>query len=171
MYPSLLPRHLKLYPMENHPDKAEDTYSVSTDSVISVSGVEPIAFIVPPTARVKFDTFPINSTSTQSRYELQQCHSNLRYLRKYGTPSSLPSDVTSLDSSARLSSQEDSDSMPDLESIVDLSDKETDLQWMQTKAWLETEKLKKGRIARVKRRMEMQDRIDEKKRGRLLRVA
>jgi len=171
MYPSLPPRRLKSYPTENHPDEAEDTYSVSTDSVISISGVEPIAFVVPPTARSKFDIFPINSTSTQSRYELQQCHSDMEYLRHYGTPSSLPSDVTSPDSSAQLSPREDSDSVPDLESIVDSSDEEADLHWMQTKAWLETEKLKRGRIARVKRRMEMQNRIDEKKRGRLLRVA
>jgi hypothetical protein len=116
--------------------------------------------------------------SQTTRYGQQQYLSGLDYLRRYGTPSAettyiddypdsrLPHAVTS-----DLVDDSDSDSMPDLVSVVDTTDDEMDCRWRGTKMFPEDLATWKKRMMTEKKRKMVRDRIDEKKRGKLLKVA
>jgi hypothetical protein len=188
-FPSLPPRRLTTYPTNDHPDEAEDARSITTEPEELVPDAQPIPFIIPPYPRSPFKAFPMESTR-KTRYEEQSyqhgAHGRLRYLQQYGTPSEsenssisaspTPSDRAKLAIFGANPRNNSNDSMPDLVYISDSDEvsssvDEMEQRWIRTKDYPESIATKTERIALEKKRRMVRDRIDEKKRMKLLKVA
>ena len=176
-YPSLPPRRLNSYPTEYHPEEAEDVRSVTTEPEELVPHANPIPFIAPPPSRAKYSTYPIQSTR-ETRYEAQHFLCGFHgtdYLQHYGTPSECCSDPECsdrlLDPISHSELHSDNDSMPGLVTVPDSSEDEEENRWIRTKDFPESLVTKAKRIALEKKRRMVRDRIDERKRARILRVA